>query len=250
MSKPLIISNKIGYIIDNIDDWKDAFVEIDNEKHWKKGRSAWALAKYFTTPNIQESKGITMLHEMLRSISAHNFTLSYGEIEHESKFDAFKGKGRMQDLVIWGEANDVRIAICIEAKVDEAFGHDLAESYQKAEKVLKTKQNSKATQRIENLCSKYFPNEDIRSLTSIKYQLLHYLEGTIKEAKKIGGIAFMPVLVFHTDKYNGKTGETNKKYYETFLKALHFQSIQEGKAIYKIEREGVTVYTSYIEIKL
>ena len=57
----MVISNKIEHLITNLDEWQNAFIEIDNEKHWKKGRSAWALVKFFTTPTIQESEGISTL---------------------------------------------------------------------------------------------------------------------------------------------------------------------------------------------
>lgn len=244
----MTITNRIGHKINDFEDWEKAFLEFENEKHWKEGRSARELANYFTQPYVHESDGISKLNEYLSKFTDHDVTLSHGEIEHESKFDTFRGKGRMQDLIIWGTENHKSIAICIEAKVDETFGKSIADAYKDAVETLKTTPKSKAKERIENLCSKYYPDRDINSIHDIRYQLLYYLEGSIREANKIGGVAFLPVMVFHTDQYNSMRGENNKKDYKNFLNSLHFELIDKEKEIYRLEKDGVIVYTSYIDI--
>ncbi len=251
MGKNLILSNKIGHIINNFEDWKEAFIIVDNKTHWKEGRSAFELAKYFTHTTISESNGISMLREYLKSITNHEFNFTRGEIEHESKIDTFKGKGRIQDLILWGEVSDLKVVICIEAKVDEAFGDSISKAYEYAEDILKNKPKSNRKRRIGNLCSKYFPNDDIKTLDKIKYQLLHFLEGSIVEAKKIGGMVFMPVMAFYTDSYDNKIGYENKNDYEVFINELNFKPINSknsNTSIYKKEIDGVSVYTCYIEI--
>lgn len=251
MTKTLILSNKKGHIIKDLNDWEKAFIEVDDAKHWKEGRSALALAKYFTYPTILGSDGISTLRKYLQNIITNDFDFSKGEIEHESKFDTFKGKGRIQDLILWGEVSDLKVVICIEAKVDEAFGDSISKAYEYAEDILKNKPKSNCKRRIENLCSKYFPNDDIKTLDKIKYQLLHFLEGSIVEAKKIGGMVFMPIMVFHTDSYDNQVGYENKNDYEAFINELNFEQINATNSttpIYKKEIDGVSVYTCYIEI--
>ena len=248
MANIQVISSKIGHIINNFTDWRQAFIEIDNEKHWKEGRSAWALAKYFTNPTLHESNGILTLEKYLQNILTHHIIFSHGEIEHESKFDSFQGSGRKQDLIIWGYTNNQNLVICIEAKVDETFGNNIEDEYKRAEDILKNNPRSKRKERIKNLCSKFYPNTNIESLFCIKYQLLHYLAGSIIEAKKINGIAYMPVMVFLTLCNDSKRSEINKKDYYNFINSLNFEAIPEEKETYKIEIDGVTVYTSYIEI--
>ena len=51
----MIISNKNASVITDIISWENAFKEVDNKKHWKKGRSAHSLATYFTNPTIEQS---------------------------------------------------------------------------------------------------------------------------------------------------------------------------------------------------
>ena len=48
----MIISNKNNTVITDITSWKNAFIEVDNSKHWKEGRSAHSLATYFLSPAI------------------------------------------------------------------------------------------------------------------------------------------------------------------------------------------------------
>lgn len=248
------ISNKNNRLITNLESWKTAFIEVDKEKNWKEGRSACTLAKYFTTPNIEESDGIEKIKEYLKSLGFSNPRFESAEIEHPSPFDEYS-RPRMQDLVIWGESKKRHILACIEAKVDEEFGDVLNKAYKKAKQEFDKNPNSKSKRkaRIEELCKKYLDvnPEDIKpkDKTNIRYQLLHYLAGSICEAECCADVVFMPIMVFKTDEYNKKKGERNRKDYERFIEALKFDEIcVEGKQFNKRTFEGIDVYISYIEI--
>lgn len=245
------ISNKNGKIITSLSTWKDAFIEVDNPKHWKPGRSAHSLALHFTRPSINGSKGIDVLSEYLGYLGFKNVLFDYAEIEHESRFDTFRGNGRIQDLMIWAKSENHPLAICIEAKVDETFDKNVPDAYQLKEKELKERPNSKALQRLINICEHFYEGTQISDLKHIRYQLLYYLAGSITEAQKIDGVAFMPVFVYHTDSYNNQNGYNNKKDYETFIKSLNFSSIRVNDTIqmYKNKIDGVDVYSAYIEIE-
>ena len=93
------ISNKNNRLITNLESWKTAFIEVDKEKNWEEGRSACTLAKYFTTPNIEESYGIKKIKEYFEALGFSNPKFEYAEIEHPSPFDEYS-RPRMQDLVI------------------------------------------------------------------------------------------------------------------------------------------------------
>ena len=245
------ISNKNGKIITCLSTWKDAFIEVDNPKHWKPGRSAHSLALHFTRPSINGSKGIDVLSEYLGYLGFKNVLFDYAEIEHESRFDTFRGNGRIQDLMIWAKDGNHHIAICIEAKVDESFDKNVPDAYTEREKISFKRPNSNALERLKNICRYFYKDTPIDSLKDIRYQLLYYLAGSITEAKKINGIAFMPVIVYHTDSYNKQNGDNNKKDYETFIKSLNFSSIRVNDTIqmYKNKIDGVDVYSAYIEIE-
>lgn len=246
------ISNKNNRLITNLESWKTAFIEVDKEKNWEEGRSACTLAKYFTTPNIEESEGIKKIEEYFEALGFSNPRFESAEIEHPSPFDEYS-RPRMQDLVIKGESEKGRILACIEAKVDEKFGNEVLNQAYKNAKQYKIKHpNSNRQNRIEELCDKYL-NVSAESIKSgddnnIRYQLLHYLAGSICEAKEYGNLVFMPIMVFKTNKYNETKGDRNRKDYERFIKALKFEMCNEEKGIFKRTFEGIDVYISYIEI--
>ncbi|MBQ5873807.1 MAG: hypothetical protein IIW58_06650 [Bacteroidales bacterium] len=246
------IENTKKQLIVDLESWKTAFIEVDKKKNWEEGRSACTLAKYFTTPNIEESYGIKKIEEYFKALGFSNPKFNSAEIEHESRFDSFRGQGRMQDLVIWGESEKGSILTCIEAKVDESFDKSLFKKLEEIEKYLDTHKNSKRRDRIQNLCKEYLKVNvgEIKSGdgNDIRYQLLHYLAGSICEAKCCADVVFMPIMVFKTDEYNKKKGDRNRKDYEQFRKALKFEMCNEEKGIFKRTFEGIDVYISYIEI--
>lgn len=253
------ILNKNNRLITNLESWKTAFIEVDKKSkedngksNWKEGRSACTLAKYFTTPNIEESDGIKKIKEYFEALGFSNPRFESAEIEHPSPFDKYSSP-RMQDLVIWGESEKGRILACIEAKVDEEFGNEvLNKAYKKAKQDKIKDPNSNRQNRIEELCKKYLDvnAESIKSgdENDIRYQLLHYLAGSICEAKKYGNVVFMPIMVFKTDEYNKTEGDRNSKDYEQFIEALKFEKCNKEKGIFKRTFEGIDVYISYIEI--
>ena len=246
------IENTKKQLIVDFESWKTAFIEVDKEKNWEEGRSACTLAKYFTTPNIEESYGIKKIEEYFKALGFSNPKFNSAEIEHPSPFDEYS-RPRMQDLVIWGESEKGRILACIEAKVDEKFGNEVLNQAYKNAKQYKIKHpNSNRQNRIEELCKNYL-NVNAESIKSgdennIRYQLLHYLAGSICEAKEYGNVVFMPIMVFKTDKYNETEGKRNSEDYKQFINALKFEMCDEEKQIRKRTFEGIDVYISYIEI--
>ena len=81
-------------------------------------------------------------------------------------------------------------------------------------------------------------------------QLLYYLAGSLTEAIKINGIAYMPIIVYHTSEFNKKVGEKNKSDYMAFMDSLQFICIKDDEETLMYENviDGVRVYSSYIEV--
>ena len=248
------ITNKCGTIITNLESWEYAFKEVDGEpKHWRDGRSAYSLAHHFTTPTIETSNGMDVILACLNQLGYSNIQLTHAEIEHESRFDNYRGKGRMQDMIVWAQNAKMPIAICIEAKVDETFNITIPEAYSNALEVIKKKPTSKAKQRIEDLCLRFLGNCKIEELNDLRYQLLYYLAGSITEAIKIKGIAYLPIMVYHTKDFSKEIGGENKKDYLKFMEKLNFISLPSNNheiLHFKGNFDGVEIYTSYIDISL
>ncbi len=245
------ITNKNGTVISDITSWEKAFKEVDSEpSHWRDGRSAHSLANHFSYPNIDYSNGIDDMKCNLSKFGLKDVVMFHAEIEHESRFDQYRGNGRIQDMVIWAKNNDKPIVICIEAKVDESFNKSIPEAYKSAKKRIEEKPNSKAKKRIEDLCSKYYSENKIEELSHIRYQLLYYLAGSLTEAIKVKGIVYMPVIVYHTSAYDKSAGKNNKEDYIKFMDSLKFKCIETDNKTLMYENiiDGVTVYSSYIEI--
>ena len=139
------ITNKNGTVISDIKSWEEAFKEVDSPCHWKDGRSANALANHFVSPNVEFSEGISVLKNNLSKFGLNNVVMSHAEIEHESRFDKFRGNGRIQDMVIWANNENTPIVICVEAKVDECFNNSISDAYKiakkKTRKILRVRQN-------------------------------------------------------------------------------------------------------------
>lgn len=246
------IENTKKQLIVDLESWKTAFIEVDKKKNWEEGRSACTLAKYFTTPNIEESNGIKKIKEYLKTLGFSNPKFNSAEIEHSSSFDNYS-RPRMQDLFIRVECEKGRVLTCIEAKVDEKFGNEILHQAYKNAKQYKIKHpNSNRQNRIEELCKKYL-NVNAESIKSedkndIRYQLLHYLAGSICEAKEYDDVVFMPIMVFKTNMYDVSKGKRNREDYEQFIEALKFEKCNKEKGIFKRTFEGIDVYISYIEI--
>ena len=247
----MIISNKNNTVITDITSWKNAFIEVDNSKHWKEGRSAHSLATYFLSPAIEQSLGMLKIKECLNACGYGDVEYTHARIEHESRFDTYKS-GRMQDMVIWTLCGKCRIVVCIEAKVDETFGDTLSDAYNESLKYVKLHPASKRKARIEGLCQKYLKIQpaEILEENGIRYQLLHYLAGSISEAKGYGNIVFMPIMVFKaSENYDFTKTKKNKEDYDAFMRTLNF-AYDNQKQIYKNTIDGVEIFTCYIEISL
>ena len=128
--------------INSYDEWREAFFKYDSSKHWKDGRSAQSLAADFM---IESGSGRSMLIQLVEQITGETIKDTIeAYIEHESELDNYKGKGRMQDLAVFGNlSNNKKFFIGIEAKVDETFNDTIEKT---AEKIKKYKDKHHSTQ--------------------------------------------------------------------------------------------------------
>ena len=250
-------SKKEARILSSMKEWKEGFVEVDQEKHWEEGRSAESLAWFF-----MEGNGEQYLIDVFSQIfNTSEVVLTEGTIEDACPFDQYS-RPRMQDMTIRGTLGNQPIFVAIEAKVDEPFGDKISTVRNTAVKYCESHPNSKRVNRIDGLEKRFGLSDE-----SLRYQLLLYLGGSVL-ADKEGNMrkekyVLMPVLVFETDLYNRKKAAMNEEAYHAFMKELHFEkkadivplesiAVQSNNhtpiSVYQKEIEGIQVISFYSHI--
>ena len=198
----------------DLSSWRDAFEAIDkNPRHWKEGRSACSLARYFLSGR-GEAEVIAALNGILGDDPVE--CLERGEIECLCPFDAYRNP-RRQDMGIWGRTkNGRRFFVGVEAKVDEPFSDDtLGSASEKAVKTKIAKPESHALDRIHGLCDWFGVSPEDETVRNLRYQLFHFTKGTAGVADV--DIHIMLLLTFHTPEYDFKKGEGNAAAWKAFL---------------------------------
>lgn len=240
-------------------EWKNAFCESYNstgdDKHWKVGRSAECLAEDFIGNKPQGES--SMIEMIKRFLNVKNISLENAKIEYASVFDEYQ-RPRIQDLAIWGQADNKKIFVGIEAKVDEPFGSkSIAQQRKYVNGLILKGTQTKADERLNNLVADYL-NNDEKKHGNLRYQLLYYLAGSF--CTKDTEIIFMPIIVYKSrgkllNEYVDAKGKINKEAYKQFMTELGFTSMDEvvGEQIElayhkKVSANGVEkdVYSCYI----
>ena len=203
--------------------WKKAFCESYNsdgdDKHWKDGRSGERLAEDFIG---EEPCGESTMIEMIRRfLGSKAIMLDNAKIEHSSVFDKHP-RPRIQDLAIWGRADNTKLFVGVEAKVDEAFG---SKSINQQRTYVNSLSKTEADKRLDELINDYLGGEE-KSNGTLRYQLLYYLAGSFCEEN--ADIVFMPVIVYKTNgkDYSPNKGKTNMRAYKRFMESLGFEYME------------------------
>ena len=260
----LIIKNKLGRdLTNNINAWKQGFIDVDQAKHWSEGYSAQSLGQFFTS-----GSGKVWLDNLSKLLFNSSIEYESAEIEHRSKLDSYRGMQRMQDLALWGKIGSKSVFIAIEAKVLESFGnYSVRDEYELALLYRDKNPNSKKPNRVEDVVKFFFPELTPydEPVCNLRYQLFHYFKASVLEGKTSDeskksltkrthpDIVILPVMVFKTKHYfeNTPIAEQNKKDYLAFCKALGFaeKSLGNRTVFYKdfCHRE---IYTLYEEISI
>ncbi len=212
--------------IHNKAEWKKAFCAAYNSDgddiHWKEGRSGERLAEDFV--GAKPEGEFTMEDMVKRFLKTDDVTLDYAKIEHASVFDKFP-RPRMQDLAIWGKAKGKNLFIGVEAKVDESFGSTTIKAQRNYVNKLKEDNiSTQADQRLDKLVQDFLSGDEERN-GGLRYQLLYYLAGSIRE--KDADIVFMPVIVYKTNLYSDSKGKKNIKAYKAFMEHIGFTYMPE-----------------------
>jgi hypothetical protein len=211
--------------IRSLEEWREKCPPEKPVIQWVQGRSAKELASFWLKHcGVQNS--ITALLD-----SYHDTTgviLVNGSPEFETKFDKY-GKGRQHDFLAIGKRKNENVLVSIEAKVDETFGNETLESYFLKAKLKQLNGiNTKVTNRIEDLIKAIFTKPFSNSITSLRYQLIHAIAGTLAEAKiqKANKAVFI-IQKFLTDNVDSKKVEDNDNEINKLVKVLSNSQISK-----------------------
>lgn len=211
-----------GETVLSYDAWEQMYKSKD-DKHWKSGRSAESLAKYWTMTQSND------FFKMFEDANMKILNLGIGHIEKEEIFDCAIGRHSMCDLCFpVVETKTGTITVSIEAKVDEGFGNlNIGNYYKKAEReILESNPRSEKVKRIESMYElltgrPYKIECSVKTeFNSLRFQLLSGLLGCIAETQRNvkSSRAVFIVHCFKTDLYKEKAGLANKNHLDSLLK--------------------------------
>lgn len=205
-----------GKLITSIEEWLEHSPPTHKELHWKDGRSAKELAKFWLNRDEQSAVPGELLTLLNSNPVTSELDFEWAMSEYKTELDTF-GKGRIHDLLLAAKKENHRCVISIEAKSDEPFGKTIAQ---------RRKNNpvhSKIDERIAILAKQLFHQVNIEEL---RYQLLHGIAGTLLEAKKQkADFAVFVVQEFTTPLTNAKKQQINSADLNLFISTLVNESV-------------------------
>jgi hypothetical protein len=220
-----MIRTNNGNHIHSVEDWFTFSPPAKGVVQWKDGRSAKELAKaWFRTGKAEMPTELTALLDSCPLTK--NFRLLFGTPEMETVLDDFRGSGRIHDMILVGEADDKRVLVSIEAKVDESFGELIGEYIVKS---TKANERSQVPNRIAHLSKAIFGEKDTSAL---RYQLLHAVAGTLIEARnQAAKVAVFVMYEFIPPKGKSEKAIQNEKDVNKFVMLL-----SDNKEAVKLEK--------------
>ncbi len=235
--------------IKDIEDWENhIFKSGKREKHWKVGRSAWAIADYMMNRN-----GEAVINSIISNLLSESVVFEKAIPELEIRFDKY-GHGREHDLGIYGSTitSNKKIFIGLEAKVDETFNETISEVYIKAKSKVLSGISTNRAKRIEELLKRNF-NQVTPELFDLRYQLLYSTVGTLDAIvnEEKADISILLIMVFKTKLYDEVQGIENYKDYLRFVNAMDSKRIPSSSNIdiRGLNIKGKFLYSIYMNVE-
>lgn len=189
--------HKSGHEICSVEDWRQWAGPKKGDLHWKDGRSAKELARSWF--RLQAPAPPEELRLLMEKHFGTGILFEEGKPECIIPLDDFQGEQRNCDLVVLCRTESQRIAVNIEAKVDEPFGEKVIGAYY--DQTLNTRSN--VPKRIEQLSLALFGRKPDSVIRGLRYQLLHSTAAALIEATERQTIcALFLVHEFHSSNLN------------------------------------------------
>lgn len=204
------------------DDWRGLLAD---EKHWRSGYSAKALAHCW-----EEAEGfpheISKLFQSAKEPALHNIEYLFAFPEWRVSLPG-GSRPSQNDLFVLGKIEDGLVTIMIEGKVSESFGNTVGEWLEGASRG--------KTARLEFL-RKQLGLTQIPE--TIRYQLLHRTASVVIEANRFG--AKRALMIVHSFSQKNKWIED----FQAFL-SLFEVTATPGDLVFVGETQGVKLYCGW-----
>ncbi len=246
----MLLLNRAGSPISTWEDW----TRPKEDYQWEEDRSAMELAKAWF-------RGATVacpveLDTLLRSAPfLKDLRLLEGRPEFVTRLP-MPGEGRNHDLYIRADSAGGPIAICVEAKADEAFGDTLEDTIAKARKSSPGTRMPTRARRLIQILAGVEADPEQGPWKDLRYQLLTGLGGTALQTKRDG--AETGVFVVHefvTRKTRDDLHARNHADLTAFLRVLSSTLPPLGPdpfwgPLETYPRPGVTLHVAKVVTKL
>jgi hypothetical protein len=205
-----------GREITTIDDW-GLLGRPAAEHHWRPKRSAYELARAWIDGDA-ETRATELLRRRPELAGAE---LHLGIAEKKTFFDEIRSGPRNHDLLVQAACDRGTLVVGVEGKADEPFDKQLDQWLGAAQA---RSANTRAPQRLDNLTTHFFgttmaADTDSPPLSSLGYQLLSALAGTLADAKD-AAVAVLLIHEFRTDLTDDELHDANAKALDGFLDRL------------------------------
>jgi len=196
----MLLIRKDDSEVRSMEDWFVLAPPMGKAKQWAEGRSAMELARaWFPAPGPPQEPA--ELRALLDSRpETRGIVLLEAEPERRAAFDTCRGQPRNTDLALWGERDDGKVVIHVEAKADESFDEPAG---QRVDRSVSGNPRSQMPRRFAMLCEGLFgvgpESQDVREL---RYQLLTAVAGAAADADRAGArivIVVVHEFLGHTD---------------------------------------------------
>jgi hypothetical protein len=219
-----------GHHIHGLGHWFYAAPPREGLKHWKDGRSAKELARAWTRGGEPAVPG-----EVQSAFGTHPelaaFVCATALPEHQTSLPGPVGEGRNHDMLALGMAGGRRVVVGIEAKADEPFGlligeyvdEKAAANAVKLEAAVSSSvpRLSQVPKRMDALCRYVFGRPFDDTIRPLRYQLLHAVAGTLREAEaRAADVAVFVVHEFCGPTCTPENSRRNSADLEDFVRAL------------------------------
>lgn len=203
-----------GQQIRTVHDWQ-LLAGPTSPDQWRDGYSAKELAKAWA-PDDGTGAAAVVTPLLREAFNDPTLELTTGRPEHRTRFDDNPRGPRVHDLLLQATTASGPVVIGVEGKGCESFGLPLGEHLVAAA----ANERSGTPARVRALVLGFFGGE-LDKLSTVGYQLLSALAGTLVEAKKATAVsAIVLVHEFRFDHSDEAARKSNLAQFETFIGAL------------------------------